>query len=190
MRQRSSKILGVCAVCGLLAYGTWALAQMPPPTAVEGPLGPRAAAALVDGGPPARDLLAALRTVGRYLDLTEDQVTQVREILETTHASIEAIREEIRPLAESLHDELESGAPAPEAVGQLVIQIHALRDQIKGERQSAVDSIRSLLNDEQLQKVDHVVQAARLAPVIRAFRVLGMLPPPGFFAQAGEDQAE
>ena len=136
------------------------------------------------------DRVRAAEIISHYLDLTDGQSSQIREVLEAAQSAIKPLREEIQPLRQSLRDQLDSGAPVAEDVGQLVIQIHSLCDQIRSEQQSGADSIRSLLNDEQIHKVEAVRQAAQLVPVIRAFGVLGLLPPPQRQARAAEDQVQ
>ncbi|MFZ0430027.1 MAG: periplasmic heavy metal sensor [Acidobacteriota bacterium] len=177
MNVRMSRVLVLLAITVCALAATWTLAQLPARNS--------AAATGVAGAPgrpgPDRwgvDRLEAVRIIARYLDLSDEQADQVRQILQTTRAEVEPLRQEIRTVAPSLRDELESGNPAPQTVGRLVIQVHTLRDQIRGERQAAVESIRGLLTEEQNQKAGAILRAARLEPVIRAFGVLGLLPPP------------
>jgi Spy/CpxP family protein refolding chaperone len=189
LKDYRQKFLGLLAVALLIAGGTWGLAQLPAASAgaVRESPGRMRSPGVFRRGP---DRVRAVEIISHYLDLTDGQASQIREILEGAQSTIKPLREEIQPLRQSLRDELDSGAAVAGSVGQLVIQIHGLGDQIRSEQQSAADSIRSLLNDEQIHKVEAVRQAAQLVPVIRAFGVLGLLPPPQRQARAAEDQVQ
>jgi Spy/CpxP family protein refolding chaperone len=161
-------IFGLCSFT-VLAQGP--LGAVPP-----GPPPPSGAEGVVTG--PALDIVRALRLVAGYLDLSEDQAAQVREILRTSADEIHALRDQCRDLEAALRDELNAEEPSVETAGQLTIEIHGIRQAIAAASAEALESIRSLLTEEQLAKVEAVRLAARLEPVVNAFKALGLLPPP------------
>ncbi|MCB1054804.1 MAG: hypothetical protein KDD11_04740, partial [Acidobacteria bacterium] len=65
--------------------------------------------------------------------------------------------------------------PDAGAVGDLVLQIRDLRQQIRALGQSATDQFEALLSEEQAGRLNAVRRAARLQPVIPAFRLLHLL---------------
>lgn len=120
----------------------------------------------------------AIQIVVRFLQLTDDQVSQFETLLNQRRDTIRGIAEQIRPLEEQLRNLLNSNNPDPAVVGRLVLQIHALQQQILQAQENFLTAFRNLLNDEQRARAAGVQRAARLVPVIGAFARLGLLPPP------------
>lgn len=120
----------------------------------------------------------AIQIVGRFLQLSEDQLHQFETLLTQRRDTIRGIAEQIRPLEEQLRNLLNSNNPDPAAVGRLVLQIHGLQQEIRQAQENFLTAFRNLLNDEQRGRVAGVQRAARLVPVIGAFARLGLLPPP------------
>ena len=79
--------------------------------------------------------------VARVLDMTEEQVADMRVILEETHEAVEPLRLQIDELGDELRELLEGSDPDPADVGSLTIEIHELRGEIQGLRDAAVDAI-------------------------------------------------
>ncbi len=180
MNKNTLTRLGMIAVIfGLCSFTV--LAQAP-----QGPVPPVPPPAFgADGGVngpsangPVMDIVRALRVVAGFLDLSDEQAEQVREILRTSADEIQTLRDQRRELEAALREELGSESPSVETVGQLTIDIHGIRQSIARTSADAFEAIRSLLTEEQLAKVEAVRLAVRLEPVVNAFKVLGLLPPP------------
>jgi Spy/CpxP family protein refolding chaperone len=90
-----------------------------------------------------------LRALARYLQLTEQQAQQARAIYQAFREEVEPLREQIPPLRESLSALLEGDDPAPAAVGEIVIDIDSLHDQVGEAREAAEADFEALLSDEQ-----------------------------------------
>jgi len=175
MNKNTITRLGLIAIIfGLCSFSVQA--QGPPGAVPPGPPPPSGAEGVVTR--PALDVLRALRLVTGYLDLSEDQAVQVREILRTSADETLALRDQRRELEAALRDELNAEEPSVETVGQLTIEIHEIRQAMAATAADSLESIRSLLTEGQLAKVEAVRLAARLEPVVNAFKVLGLLPPP------------
>lgn len=99
-----------------------------------------------------------VRALARALGLTRDQVTATKEIYRELHGTVEPLREEIEPLREELQALLDEDNPAPGQVGQVVIDIDGLHDDIEEARQQAKSDFEALLTPEQLVKF-HVFEA-------------------------------
>ena len=124
------------------------------------------------------DLVGALRILSRHLELNERQVAHIRAVLAEAHEANRALRQELHALELELRSELRADIPDQLTVGALVIQIHDLKSRIHERHDATREAVKAILTPEQLRKVAIVVQAARLQPVVRAFRLLGLLPPP------------
>jgi Spy/CpxP family protein refolding chaperone len=111
-----------------------------------------------------------VRMVAEYLGLTPEQGDAWRALMETLKTQQQALADQVQPLEEQLREALQATTPDPAAIGALVLQIHALRDQMRVNEEAYRSGFEALLNEEQKQKL-HVLRAAsELAPLFPAFR--------------------
>ena len=101
---------------------------------------------------PGRARCNDLRALAKALALTKDQVAATKEIYKDLRSTVEPLREQIEPLREQLETLLDGDNPAPGQVGQVVIDIDGLRDDIQAAREDANGDFQALLTAEQLQK--------------------------------------
>lgn len=87
-----------------------------------------------------------------YLDLTDEQIEAAQAIREGVRAEMGATRDESRTLREQLKTTLDGDSPDATAVGQMVIQLHGLRQQTREIMKEAESQFAALLTDEQLTK--------------------------------------
>ncbi len=118
----------------------------------------------------------AEREVAAFLGLEESQVTAWEGLLETRGAAVKALQEEMDPLEEQLAALLGQTSPDPAAVGALVIQVKGLKEEIRAANDAYQDGFEALLTEEQAGKLGVVRRAARLEPIVPAFRLLGLVP--------------
>jgi hypothetical protein len=121
--------------------------------------------------------------VVRFLGLDEQQVTKWNELLDARGQAVKALRDQIKGLEEQLRAELAKATPDAAVVGGLVIQIKGLRDQIEPANQAYLDGFEAMLTEEQAGKLGAVRRAARLEPLLPAFRLFGLVPPPEVIPQ-------
>jgi Spy/CpxP family protein refolding chaperone len=119
----------------------------------------------------------ALEVVARFLDLTEDQREDFAPILQESRDHIKSLEEQRRVLRRELDQLLDSGDYDLSEVGAYTEKIHDLGHQIREVRKERIESLRSILNEEQERKLGTVRRAAARELVIRAHRRLGILPP-------------
>lgn len=103
------------------------------------------------GGRGMRELRHLLPPPG-YLDLSEEQKEAVHELFEGLRSELEPLREQGKALREQLHDALESESPNAATVGQLMIDLHALKDQKRQIFPAYEERFASLLTPDQLSK--------------------------------------
>lgn len=101
-------------------------------------------------GAPGRGLRAALAT----LDLTDDQKTKVKELLESERPRYEALRQEGRAKREALRTAAGAAAPDPAAVGTAFLGVQAHRKAVRAERDSSRQKLEALLTAEQRAKLE------------------------------------
>jgi Spy/CpxP family protein refolding chaperone len=94
---------------------------------------------------PGRARCNDLRALARALALTRDQISETKEIYKDLRSTVEPLREQLETL-------LDGDNPAPGQVGQVVIDIDGLRDDIQSARAEADSAFEAILTPEQLQK--------------------------------------
>ena len=119
----------------------------------------------------------ARAAVIEFLGLTEEQVAAWDALLETRKATVEPLREQLQAVEEDLAELLQGENPDPAAVGTLVLQARALREQIAAANQAYLDGFEALLTPEQATRLTLLRRAERAQPLFPAFRLFGLLPP-------------
>ncbi|MBZ0111827.1 MAG: Spy/CpxP family protein refolding chaperone [Thermoanaerobaculia bacterium] len=88
------------------------------------------------------------------LDLSESQRSAVKEIFEASREQGEPRREEAREIHRQIRELEAAESPDAEALGTLMLEARAIREEMKAEHESIKESIRSLLTEEQAAKFD------------------------------------
>lgn len=104
-----------------------------------------------------------LRALAKALGLSREQVEATKLIYKELRSTVEPLREEIDPLRDQLQALLDEANPAPGQVGQIVIDIDALRDQIVEAKEAADADFEALLTPAQLEKYQVFEQHCRPA---------------------------
>jgi Spy/CpxP family protein refolding chaperone len=118
----------------------------------------------------------AREVVIRFLELTPEQVAAWDTLLEARTAAVEPLREELQAVEEQLRELLQSENPDPAAIGTLVLQGKALREQIAAANQAYVEGFEAMLERPQLDRLEFLRRAERAEPLFPAFRLFGLLP--------------
>ena len=124
--------------------------------------------ALAQEGP--GQLPPPIQTVAKHLELSPEQVGAWMGLLDGLHQQQRPLHEQVQALEEELRLQLQQPEPDPAAVGQLILEIHALREQIRINEDTYRDAFEDLLNEEQLEKLYLLREASELAPLFPAFK--------------------
>lgn len=100
-------------------------------------------------------LLRQLLPPAGYLQLTDEQRESLRGLVRELRDAVEPLRQEMRTLGEDLHEALNADAPDPAEIGQLTLDLRALRGQIRDQIAAFGDAFRAILDPEQQAKWDH-----------------------------------
>lgn len=111
------------------------------------------------GGNPG-DILTNPRALARYLKLTPAQIETTKQLLQELHATTKPLHEQQKPLHEQLRTQLD-GTDAC-AIGNTLLQIEGLRDQIREAREDFDEAFSAILTPEQLAKYEALKEAARI----------------------------
>lgn len=87
-----------------------------------------------------------------YLDLTDEQIAAVEVIRDNLSEQLQALHEDHAALRQQLQDLLDAENPDPAAVGELVIELHGDRGQLRDALTAADAEFSALLTPEQLVK--------------------------------------
>jgi len=108
------------------------------------------------------DILRNARALARYLKLTPAQVETTKQLAKTLHDTTKPLYQQIEPLAEQRRGQLDEANPDACAVGETVVRIDALRDQIQGAREDFDEAFSAILTPEQLAKYEALKDAVRI----------------------------
>jgi hypothetical protein len=118
--------------------------------------------------PSAQDT-SPLQVVAEFLQLRPGQVSEVEQLLQARQTTLVPLFQTAQALTQQLAVLLNSGGN-PAQVGILVIQIHALQEQMAQAQQAFLTQFVAILDTDQLQKLQAVQIAAQLQPILPAFQ--------------------
>jgi hypothetical protein len=118
---------------------------------------------------PSAQETSPFQVVGEFLQLSPGQVSELEQLLQARQAAVVPLLQTAQSLIQQLGNLLNSGGN-PAQVGVLVIQIHALQQQIAQAQQLFLTQFMAILGAEQLQKLQAVQIAAQLQAILPAFQ--------------------
>jgi hypothetical protein len=124
--------------------------------------------ATMEAGP---DAPSPLQLVVQFLQLQPSQLPVFGQLLQARQAAVTPLVQGIAQREQQLQTLLASGGN-PAQVGTLVIQIHALQQQIVQTQQLFLANLANLLDHDQQQRLATVAVAVQLQPVVPAFQLL------------------
>jgi hypothetical protein len=119
----------------------------------------------------ADDDASPLQVIAAFLQLQPGQVTELETLLQARQATLAPLVLQVQALAQQVEALLNSGGN-PSQIGVLVIQIHALQQQIAQGQQAFLSQFLALLTPDQIQRLQAVEVAIQLQPVLPAFRLI------------------
>jgi hypothetical protein len=121
--------------------------------------------------PPSAQDASPLQVVAEFLQLQPGQVSAVEQLLQARQAALVPLFQTAQTLIQQLAVLLNSGGN-PAQVGVLVIQIHALQQEMARAQHGFLSQFVATLDAEQLQKLQAVQIAAQLQPILPAFQAI------------------
>ena len=117
----------------------------------------------------------APRVVAHFLELSEQQLLEWREIRAATAAAVLPLAEQIRASEAELRELFGSESPDPGAVGELVLTIRSAQEEVRAIHEGAAADFEAILIEEQAQRLQAVRGAAPLCRVLPAFKAVHLL---------------
>jgi len=122
----------------------------------------------------AGELPPPIAFVSNFLQLSEAQTASLIGMIQSRDTAMRPIAEALQAKQQALQSLLDTPNPDAGAVGTLMIEILTGQHQIAAIAQSAASTFAATLTDEQRQRMSFVQQAEQVAPVIPAFKALGL----------------
>jgi hypothetical protein len=110
-----------------------------------------------------------LQVVAEFLQLRPGQISELEQLLQARQTTLVPLFQTAQALIQQLGALLNSGGN-PAQVGILVIQIHALQQQMAQAQHAFLTQFVAILDAEQSQKLQAVQIAAQLQPILPAFQ--------------------
>ncbi len=131
----------------------------------------------------ARPGLQALQT---YLNLTDDQVTNLKAVETSLRSTIKPLFQNLVTKRQALRAENQKTTPDPTVITQLNQDIANLLSEIEVQRDAYRKQALAVLTTDQLAQLDKLTQALLLVPVGRAAVALDLISAPqGFGGMRG-----
>ena len=115
-----------------------------------------------------------LQVLAVALELSDDQVTEAKDLFADFGTSNSASMQQRRELHEQLRTSLDSGDPEACAIGQQMLQMHRLGEEARAVREGLRSSLAAILTQEQQEKFDALEAARKSMPGARMMRHGGM----------------
>jgi hypothetical protein len=112
-----------------------------------------------------------LTVIAQFLQLQPAQITQLEQLLQARQQNLVPRVQQMQALGQQLDALLNSGGN-PVQVGATVIQIHVLQVQIAQVQQAFLTQLGTLLDADQLQRLQAVQIAVQLQPILPAFQLI------------------
>ena len=126
--------------------------------------------ATAEEGPP-----YPVQVVATVLQLSDSQVASLVDMLRQREQTLQPLRQQLQKQQEAIAKTLQSPAPDPLALGQLVIQARMLEQQIATVSSQAAAQFEQMLDGDQQERLGFIRGAAQACPVMPAFAATGLL---------------
>lgn len=129
--------------------------------------------------------LATTTEVQSYLNLTDAQISTLKQLRQSEMTALQPIFDQIAPLRQSLREQEQSSTADSAAIAKLVTSIQALEQQATPIRASFQQQAQAVLTADQKTKLAALESAAALLPAIHEASALNLMTPPKGFGPGG-----
>ena len=120
----------------------------------------------------------SIAEITTYLTLSATQVAQLQTIQKNEQTAIQTTAADIATKQQALQTALQKGGSSAAVLGQMLLDIEALRKKITDAQSAAQTSSLLVLNATQKDKLKTLDAASQLAPSIHEATMLNLLTPP------------
>jgi len=127
----------------------------------------------LDGPPPIAE--AAHNQVARFLQLSDNQIAQWDALYRVHREAEQPFQEAIAAVQDEIDALLAEGNPEPGPLGTLVIERHALGEELRAAHLSYHASLVALLDGAQAKRLAFIARADEVQPIIPAFKLFELI---------------
>ena len=113
--------------------------------------------------------------IAHVLELSDDQVTAWSAILHARETAMRPIAQQAQAKQEALAHALAEPSPDPVAIGNTIIDLTKLQQQMGTINAQSANQFQQLLTDDQMQRLDGIRGAAQVCPIVPALQATGLL---------------
>ncbi len=124
---------------------------------------------------------AGLQALKTYLNLTDQQVTDLKAVETSLHTAIQPLRQDLVAKRQDLRAELQKTTPDQSIIAQLNQQIASDVSQIEAQRATFQKQLLAVLTADQISQLNNLSQALQLVPAARAAAALDLINAPEGF---------
>ncbi len=99
-----------------------------------------------------------------FLEFSDEQIVELKGLHRSSRESLMPMLQEIRQKQSELRDAMEQETPDSAYVGQLIVDLKVLKEQLKAKRAENRDQALALLTASQIDALDTLKQAMELGP--------------------------
>ena len=122
------------------------------------------------------------KALQEQLQLTDQQVTQLRELRKQQSESTAAQRQQLRTAATNLRDLMKSANPDTGAIGKQTLEVKQMREQLRSAQQDLAKKALAILTPQQAEKLKDLEAALKMVPAARQAQALGLIEAPADMA--------
>jgi fructose-bisphosphate aldolase class 1 len=119
-----------------------------------------------------KDGKSPVRVLKASLNLTEEQVTELRELITARAAAVREKSEQIKLTQKQIGEETQAELPDPQLIGELVLMVSMLKQDIGQHQQVFQTAFRAMLTEEQLNKLSQIYRIALMNQAAEALKHL------------------
>ena len=112
------------------------------------------------------------------LGLTDAQVQQLRGLRREQAQSFRPAMEQMRGKSQALREAMAAPNPDPAQVGQMMVELKGMREQMRTARGSLNEKALAVLTPDQKTRLKSLEEARKAAPALRQAMALGLVAPP------------
>lgn len=116
-----------------------------------------------------------MAVVAHVLELSPDQITAWSQILHSRQEAIQPMAQQAQAREQTIGQAFASGHPDAVVVGQALVELHALQEQIGAVNAQSLQQFAQILTPDQQQRLNDIRNAAQVCPIVPAFQATGLL---------------
>ena len=116
-----------------------------------------------------------LEVVAKVLSLSQEQIRTLAQIVQGRGDALRPAVEALHAREQALAQQLQSADPDPQIVGQLIIEMKKIQDQVHAAIEETNKQFETVLTPEQATRLHDLRGAAQACDVVPALKAVGLM---------------